>query len=54
MYVKPHEKFKSDYGVDEVRLTESLRSYLEEAKPSTLYIYSGLDSDSKINVTEPS
>ena len=54
MYVKPHEKFKSDYGVDEVRLTDTLRSYLEEVNPSTLYIYSGLDSDSKIQVSEPS
>jgi Xaa-Pro dipeptidase len=54
MHVKPLEKFRSDYDVDEVKLTDDLRKHLEEAKPSTIYLFAGTDSDSGLTVDEPS
>ncbi len=40
--------------MDEIVFTKNLKSYLEEVKPSTIYLFSGVDSDSKLKVDEPS
>jgi Xaa-Pro aminopeptidase len=53
MTVKTPEELKKEYGVDEVRFVDKLRDYLEEVKPSTIYLFAGLDSDSKREVPEP-
>lgn len=53
MIVKSKEEFKQEYRVDEVIYTTELRKYLEEHQPK-IYLFSGLDSDSGLNVDEPS
>ena len=54
MHVKPHEEFISDYNVDEVKMAGELRTYLDAAQPSSIYLFSGVDSDSGLSVEEPS
>jgi len=53
MFVKSLEEFKKDYKVDEVLFTKDLRKYLENVN-STIYLYSGIDTDSDMRVDEPS
>ena len=53
MYVKPVEKFASDYKVDKVLFVDELEAYLLEKGLSQIYIFSGTDSDSKIDVPLP-
>ena len=53
MIVKSAEEFKAEYKVDEVLYTNQVRKYLEDIKP-TVYLFSGIDSDSGLKVDEPS
>ena len=48
MYVKPVEKFISDYKVEKVLFTDQIEEYLKDYKPSVTYLFSGKDSDSGI------
>ena len=53
MYVKPVEKFKSDYKVHKVMFVDELEGYLQGREPSQIYVFSGTDSDSKLDASEP-
>jgi hypothetical protein len=53
MVVKTPEELKQEYGVDEVKYVHELRAYLEQIS-STIYLFSGVDSDSGLSVEEPS
>jgi Xaa-Pro dipeptidase len=53
MVVKTPEELKQEYRVDEVRYVHELRAYLEQ-NHSTIYLFSGVDSDSGLSVEEPS
>lgn len=53
MYVKPVEKFLSDYKIQKVMFVDELEPYLKGKEPSEIYIYTGTDSDSKITTYEP-
>lgn len=53
MIVKSAEEFKAEYKVEEVLYTNQVRKYLEDIKP-TVYLFSGVDSDSGLKVDEPS
>ena len=53
MYVKPVEKFLSDYKVHKVLFVDELEAYLQGKELSQIYIFSGTDSDSKIDVPLP-
>lgn len=53
MVVKTPEELKQEYNVDEVRYVHELREYLQQNN-STVYLFSGVDSDSGLSVEEPS
>lgn len=54
MFVKTCEGFKKEYQVDEVRFTKDIKEYLQSQKPSSIYLFSGVDSDSGLKPDEPS
>ena len=54
MYVKPVEKFMSDYKVKKVLFVDELEEYLKTKEASQIYVFSGTDSDSKLDAAEPS
>lgn len=53
MYVKPAEKFKQDYKVESVQFVDQLEAYLQAKELEEIFIYSGTDSDSKLEVALP-
>ncbi len=53
MTVKSPEEFQAEYQVDQVLYTNQVKSYLQE-QAAKVYLFSGLDSDSGLNVAEPS
>lgn len=53
MYVKPVEDFQTDYKVEKVMFVDQIEEYLKVTKPSVTYLFSGVDSDSKIEAEEP-
>jgi hypothetical protein len=53
MFVKSQQEFKEGYKVDDVLFTKDIRNYLENIN-STIYLYSGIDTDSDMRVDEPS
>jgi Xaa-Pro dipeptidase len=40
------DDFKTRYEIDEVRYIDEIASYMEELKPHTIYVYSGVNTDS--------
>ena len=53
MYVKSVEDFQTDYKVEKVMFVDEMEDYLATTKPSLTYLFSGVDSDSKLAVEEP-
>lgn len=53
MIVKSKEELKAEYKVDEVLYSTQVKKYLEDLNP-TVYLFSGVDSDSGLKVDEPS
>lgn len=53
MYVKPADKFKQDYKVEGVLFVDELEAYLQGKELEEIFIYSGTDSDSKLEVALP-
>lgn len=45
------EDYKKKYEVDKVCFVEEIASFVAELKPSTIYVYSGVNSDSKTEAT---
>lgn len=54
MIVKEIENFKSEYHIDEVKFTKEIKEYLQAQKPSSIYLFSGVDTDSGLKPSEPS
>lgn len=47
-YVKYRQKFIDDYLVEDVKYVDEMENYLKELHPSTIYLWSGSDSDSRL------
>lgn len=53
MYVPPQEEIRTRWGLDEVRYVDELEDYLKAKQPTAIYLYDGVNTDSKLRPRLP-
>ena len=53
MIVKSKQDYLKEYKVDEVLYISDMERYLKDTKPSTIYLYDGVNTDSDLKAAVP-